>query len=257
MQIQCDAQKWLQKLCAYLFNFGALAGIATLSFGLISCGGGGGGGTTGSTTPTISLITPFGIVASSVAKTLTLDGSNFVNGMTLSITNSSGAPYTITASSVASSNTLSVSVIIPTAPAGNYVTFAIKSGTTTVASTILGVASADKKISTRIQAIFNSNGCSGCHGTGGTSPNLSTAPLSSTGLISAPSTGCSQKIRVVPGDPRPTSSILIDMLQAKTGSAAALSCNSSTSRHMPQGAALAMSAVEITEVIDWVAGGAR
>lgn len=245
------------KLGIYLFNAGLLAGMLTLTIGLISCGGSGSGGGVANTTPTIDYISPSGMVASSVPKTITIVGSNFVSGMSLSITNSSGVPYTISASSVLSSTQLSATVNIITAPADNYVTFAIKSSgsPTPLAAYVLGVASSVQTTTTPngIQTIFNNN-CIGCHDSttlkGGM--NLTSMAIGdSTGAIGKPSTGCSSKLRITPGDPRRSSSVLIDKIKATSTSAA---CSGSP---MPYLAATPLTPNDIQILVDWIAGGAK
>jgi hypothetical protein len=259
MQSIITAKKFqLHKLGMYFFNTGLLAGILMLSFGLTSCGGGGGGGGgTTNTTPTISYISPSGIVASSVPQTITIVGTNFVTGLTYSITNSSGVPYTISSSSLISPTQLSVTVAINTAPADNYAMFAIKSSgsSTTLASDVLGVAGTLQTTTTPngIQTIFNTN-CIGCHdGTtlsGGM--NLTSMAIGdSTGAIGKPSSGCISKLRITPGDPRRSSSVLIDKIEATSTSHA---CSGSP---MPYLAALPLSTSDIQIIVDWVAGGAK
>jgi hypothetical protein len=249
MQTETGSKNNARKLGSYLFNFGLITGLATLTFGLISCGGGGATTNPGNTTPTITSITPSGMVASSVPKALSILGTNFVSGMTLSIANSSGVVtgYTITASSVTSSTVLAVSAVISAAPTDNYVNFAIKSSAgTTLASTVFGVASANKTLATDIQAIFDAK-CVACHGgSGGLYLNNG---LSAAGLITTNSVGCSAKFRVAPGDPRRASSVLIDKIKATPSSAACFGTP------MPQTGPL--TAQEIQDIVDWVAAGAN
>lgn len=255
MQTESCSKNSLQKLGAHLFNFGLMTGLATLTFGLISCGGWGSTTSPSNTTPTITSITPYGMVASSVPKALSILGTNFVNGMTLSITSSSGVPYTITSSSVTSATVLTATVTIPAAPTDNYVTVTVKesSSATASSSAVWGVAGTTKTLVADIQPIFDSVPCYSCHGSAG-GLDLSSSSSSSSGLIEAPSTGCSQKFRVKAGDPRRTSSVLIDVLKAKT-TTAALACNTNTNRHMPQGTYPALSDPQIQAIIDWIAGG--
>lgn len=258
MQTQSESKIIAQRVQIYLFNFGVVAGLAVLAFGLASCGSGSSStsSVTASTTPTITSITPAGIVASSVPQALSILGSNFTNTLSLTIANSSGVPYTITSSSVTSSTVLTANVTISSAPTDNYVSVTLQPATGTAATAVLGVAGTQRTIATDIQTIFDTNLCYSCHGTSG-GLNLSSAIASSTGLINEPSIGCSQNLRVKAGDPRRTSSVLIDVLKAKTTTTAALACNTSTSRHMPQGTYPALSDPEIQAIIDWIAGGAN
>lgn len=263
MKIQTNSKNGLQKIGSYLFNFGALAGIATLTFGLISCGGGGGGGGStsgsGSTTPTITSIlsgSSYGVVASSVTRALTIYGTNFTNGMNLSIAASSGVTAgTIFASSVRSTTELAVSAVISTAPSDNYVVFAIKSssGTTTLTSKVLGVAGGTTKTLTQIQAIFSSPGpgpgCTTCHNM--TDPSVGNLNLTDTNALFASGYLCNDRVRVSPGDPRRASSLIIDKLKAASSPAACSGGNA-----MPP-AGYSISALQIQDIVDWVAAGAH
>jgi len=260
--------KFHQKAGAYLFNIGALAGVATLAFGLVSCGGGGAGGTPppASAAPTISSITtgvsngvPYkGVIASSsVIRAITIRGSNFNSSMTLSIKDSSGnTAGTISASSVINAQTLAVSAVIPTAPMDRYVVIKIITAIGT-ATDVLGVASTSLKLAD-ILPIFTSTTtfCSNCHGGAGglTLPTdsmamdyaIKYAQLYDYGDIS---NGCGSMRRVQPGDPRRGSSLLIDKITI----GGTRTCNSGTSMPPPGHTIIAS---EVQAVVDWVAGGA-
>jgi hypothetical protein len=255
MQSPVTTKKFhLHKLGMYCFNAGLLAGILMLSFGLTSCGGGGGTpAATADTTPTISYISPSGIVASSVPQTITIVGTNFVTGMSYSITSSSGVPYTISSSSLLSPTQLSVKVAINPAPADNYVMFAIKASgsSTTLASNVLGVASS-VQVAANAETVFTNNICTGCHNSGTLSGGLDLTDLTlanSTGVLQT-SSGCSPKLRITPGDPRRSSSVLIDKIEATSTSHA---CNGVP---MPYGGSQ-ISPTDIQTIVDWVAGGAK
>ncbi len=239
-------------------NLHRLALLLGATLSLASCGGGGaGGGGGGNTTVTINSISPTGVVQSTLY-TLYIYGTNFTNGMTIRITSTQGSTN-ITPSSITSGLITVTNFSIGTAPNEKYVTVNLIStnGTTTLDSTMLGVASLSRTIVADIQPIFNTHLCNTCHGSSG-GLNLSTAPLSSTGLINESSTRCSQKLRVKPGDPRTSNNVLLDVLYAKS-TTAVMSCNSTTSnpdRRMPQGAGAALSQPEIDIITDWIAGGA-
>jgi len=253
MQTQIYSKINLLRLASYLFNFGMIAGLATVTLGLISCGGGGGGAAGSSTAsgsgPTITSITPYGIVASAVPKALSILGTNFTSGMNLTIASSSGVPYTITASSVTSSTVLAVSAVIAAAPIDNYVIFSVQKSSGTPATAVLGVAITNKTLATDIQPIFAAN-CQSCHGGNG-GLTLNSTTNSANYLIFATSLGCSSKFRVTPGDPRRASSVLIDKLKVTpTGINA---CNG----NLPMPMTGTLTAQEIQDIVDWVAGGAN
>lgn len=256
MSIHHNTKSYHSNIGSFLFNFGVLAGLATIAFGLISCGGGGGAAGTQSNPEssalTIDSITPTGMVASSVAKTLTLVGSNFASGVSVSIASSSGvtAGYTINSSSVSSATVMTVNVTIPSAPVDNYVVLSLNKASGTPVTHVLGVAGTNQTVSNGIQSLFTTR-CAGCHnGTGSDKLDLRNATIGNTiGVIGYPSIGCSPKLRTTPGDPRRASSVLIDKIKAASGVAA---CSGAS---MPISGTL--SDAEIQALIDWVAGGAR
>jgi hypothetical protein len=231
-------------------HFYSTIGLATLA--LASCGGGGGGG--GSTLPatTITSISPVGMVQATT-RNIAITGTNFASGMTLSITSSQGT-IPVTPTSITSTMMIA-SITISSAPTEHYVTVNILSNGTTVASTILGVASTSKTVANGIQNIFT-NKCATCHASGGAvgGMDLSDATIgNSTGVIGITSVACSQKFRIAPGDPRRTSSVLIDRIMTAPASQ---SCNQGHPMP-PSGSLPAVTAQDITDIIDWVAGGAH
>lgn len=256
MKTQIYSKTNLQSIGAYLFNFGMIAGLVTLTFGLVSCGGdeSSPAGTI-NTTPTITSITPPGIVASSAAQTLTIYGTNFVSGVTVSVTSSTGTINNISPTSVKSTE---IKVNVPigtTAPTDNYATVQIKSSGTTLASIGLGVASTPPKTFAYIQNLFTTK-CGGCHSSTTLDGSMDLTDLTlgdSTGVIGIPSAYCSSKFRVTPGDPRRTSSVLIDKIKATLGSPA---CSGVP---MPKGASgpALLTTGEIQDIVDWVALGAN
>lgn len=236
-------------------NLHKLAIILGATLSLASCGGGGGDSSSAPTT-TVTGLSRAGIVAG-VSQPLYIYGTNFSIGMTLHITSSDPAvdisPNSITAGTITINN-----FSISAAPTERYVTINVMSGTITVGSIDLGVASTNKTLAADIQTIFDNNLCYSCHGASG-GLNLSTAQLSTTGLIETSSTRCSSKLRVKAGDPRRENNVLLDVLHAKTGTAV-MSCNTSIStpdRRMPQGTNPALSQSEIDAIIEWIAGGAH
>lgn len=230
---------------------------------LSACGGGGGGGGSNPPATTITSVTVntrHGMVVSPSSQNITIKGTNFASGMTVSIVSPTGivSLTNITPTSidtVSNPNTMIVPVTISTAPGENYVAVSIKSGNTIVATQdAFGVASTDQYLlsgTTPIQSILSAK-CAGCHS--GAAPHyldLSNGALTnSTGIIDIGSTYCSQKKRVVAGDPRRTSSMLLDRIMPTPAN---LPCNNSPMP--PMGTTLSPS--ELTALIDWVAGGAK
>lgn len=244
----------LQKMGSYLFNIGLLAGLATLTFGLVSCGGGGGTSTTAiaNTTMTVTGISPLGIVASSVEQTVYILGTNFASGVSVSITNSSGTPAVNSLVIAPSGNAITAKIKIDTAPTNRYVTLKVQPSTGTSVSAILGVASVSKTFAADISSILSTPAsavsCTGCHS--GTTPTGGLDLTNANNLINQPSQGCSQKFRVVPGDPRRSSSVLIDKIEATS---AVPACSGAS---MPNGSTSLIPA-EIQDIVEWVAGGAN
>lgn len=241
----------IHQIGTYLLHISKIAGIASLSLSIASCGGGGGGGGSVAATATITSISPVGMVASGTPRALSITGTNFASGMTVSVTDGS-TTYTTGTINVQTSNLITTTVTIPAAPTNRYVTVSVKSSTgTLLASTILGVASVSKTLLTHIQPIFAAS-CGGCH-TGGAAQNylnLSSysASAGSTGPINTQSVGCSSQLRIKPGDPRTTSSFLIDKIQNTNPCGTGSQMTGSPTTLLPQ---------DITDIIEWVAGGAN
>jgi hypothetical protein len=242
-----------------LFNFIMVTGIFSLTFGLVSCGGGGDVSGSSSNTPTIAYMTAVvsgvpGIIAAPTAQPLTIYGTNFVSGTTVTVTNNSTG-YPVTSPVIVSSSEITTNVTIPAGPNDSYVTVTLQPPGGNSVSGILGVAHAYKTLANDIQPIFDSN-CVSCHDNAGVF-DLSTSSLSATSLIQTQSSGCPQYLRVTAGDPRRTSNVLVDVIKSKAaGLPAALSCNNSTTRQMPQGVAPALGAADIEAIVDWIALGA-
>jgi hypothetical protein len=241
----------LQKIGAFIFSIGMLLGLGTVTFGLISCGGGGGGGggassNAASSAMTVSSFNPPGIVASSVYQTIVISGSNFANGTTISITGSSGTPI-VSSVAVTNSSTLTAVIKIDTAPTNRYVTVSVQPpASAAVVTQVLGVASVLKTYANILATTYFPT-CTGCHtGTANGGLDLTSANK----LNSEPSQGCSSRFRVKRGDPRRTSSFLIDKIQATS----AVGNSACFGDPMPSVGPLLAS--EIQEIVEWVAGGA-
>jgi len=228
-----------------------IVAIAALTSVLASCGGGGSSSPAGNSSPTtITSIDPVGIVASASSQPLSILGTNFASGMTVSVTDKNDTPiYTIGTPVISTDRTvITVNVnTTATVPTDNYVNVIVKSSSgTTLATAVLGVAGASRTIAQHVQSIFDAH-CIACHD--GTAPSYLDlrSSASAAGLINELSTLCSTKLRVTPGDPRRTSSVLIDKISG--GSPA---CGNPMP--MPLGSQ-PLSATDIQTIIDWVAGG--
>lgn len=236
-------------------HFIKLLGITTLTLAIASCGGGGSSAPSSTTAPaTVVSISPDGVVASGSPYALSIKGVNFVNGMTISVTNKNGNSYFVSPAVVTSSTVITANATIPTVPTDNYVNVSIKSSTgATLGTVTLGVASAARTLAADVYPILDAK-CRSCH-TGAANGNLdfatyaTTASANTTGLIGIPSSGCSQKYRVAVGDARRTSSVLIDKI-----SASGTPCSGTL---MPPTGSTALTSTEIQTIIDWVAGGAN
>jgi hypothetical protein len=235
----------------YLIRLIRAMSIVVLLLGLASCGGG--SGTSGNTSPmtTITSITPVGIVAPAISQSLSILGTNFVSGMTVSVTDKNGVGYTVTPAVVSSPTVITVNVTITATPTDNYVNVTvIPTNSTPPVTAVLGVAGTNSTLATNVQAIFNAN-CIACHD-GSAFPYLDLrSSASAAGLINTSSSWlqCSSKLRVTPGDPRRTSTMLIDKIQASGGLPA---CGSPMPLGLP-----ALNPTDIQTIIDWVAGGAN
>ena len=241
----------LQKAGSLFFSLGMITGLATVTIGLISCGGGGGGdaGTSSGTVSgamTVSSLNPPGIVASSVYQTIVISGSNFANGTTVSILGSSGTPV-VSSVAVTNSNTLTAVIQIASAPTGRYVTLSVKPASAAAVTQVLGVAAVPKTYANILASTYFPT-CTGCHtGTANGGLDLTTA----NNLNNEPSQGCTARFRVKRGDPRRSSSFLIDKIQATS----AVGNSPCSGDPMPKAGPLM--AAEIQEIVEWVAGGAH
>lgn len=139
-------------------------------------------------------------------------------------------------------------------PANNIANVVVKSPSgATLGAITLGVASAAKTLAADVYPILDAK-CRSCH-TGAANGNLdfatyaTTASANATGLIGIPSYGCTSKFRVAVGDPRRTSSVLIDKI-----SASGTPCSGDP---MPPAGSPQLAQAEIQTMVDWVAGGAN
>lgn len=251
MNSQISSYNISKIVAAYLFNIGILLGLSTVAFGLISCGGGGGaGGTSGSSSGAMSVssFNPPGIVASSVYQTILISGSNFADGTTISITGSSGVTAV---SSVVVTNSSTLTAVIKIglpAPTNRYVTVSVQPPASAAAVTqVLGVASVYKTYVNILASTYFQT-CTGCHNN---TVNGGLDLASANNLNNEPSQGCSSRFRVKRGDPRRSSSFLIDKIQA-TSAVGNTPCYGNP---MPNAGPLMAS--EIQEIVEWVAGGAH
>ena len=116
-----------------------------------------------------------------------------------------------------------------------------------------GVAGTRRTLFAHVQPILDTN-CGTCHdgspanGFLDMSSYAATASANPTGLIGIPSYSCAPNFRLIPGDPRRTSSVIIDKIQAHFGLSA---CSG-----YPMPPLIPLSPSEIQTIIDWVAGGA-
>ena len=154
---------------------------------------------------------------------------------------------------VAQPTVITANVTISTVPSNNIVNVSVKSSSgTTLGTVTLGVASAARTLLTDVQPIFDAK-CRSCH-TGAGNGNLDMSSYDAsrtagvTGLIGIPSSGCSPKFRVVVGDARPTSSVLISKITNTS------LCSGDP---MPLAGSPPLTPTEIQTIIDWVAGGAK
>ncbi len=230
-------------------------GLTLLTLTLASCGGG--SSSSSSSNPaqpaTVKFIIPYGVVVSGSQQTLSIAGTNFLNGMTVSVTNNNGNSYTVSPAVVTSSTVITADVTVPTVPSDNYVNVSVKSSSgATLGTVTLGVASASKMLLADVQPIFDAK-CRSCH-TGSASGNLDISSYDAsrtarvTGLIGIPSSGCSQTFRVAVGDPRPASSVLIDKIK---------SASPCSGNPMPPFGSTPLTPTEVQTIVDWVAGGAK
>lgn len=245
-----------QKAESFLLNIIKYSSFISLTFSLVSCGGGGGGG--GSTaTAAITSLSRSGVVAPYTGS-IGVTGTNFSNGMSISVTDSNGGTYTSGNTTFSNTNLMSTNISITTAPTEKYLTVTVKSSSgTTLSSTVLGVASVAVTLASDIQPILNTY-CTGCHdGTQAGAPDFQSINSASTNnLINAKSTGCSNKLRVTAGDPRPSSSVLINKVEAYINSTSPCAGYSMPKLYVPNPPLTpAFTQTQVTTMIEWIAGG--
>jgi hypothetical protein len=255
---QTKTEMYSRKLAGYFIQLGLFIGLGTLTFGLSSCGGGGDSPPASQidTSMTVTSINPPGIVASSVFQTIVLSGTNFASGVTLTFTGASGTPV-VSSVAVTNSMTLTALVKIDTAPTDRFVMVSVQPASSSTAVThVLGVASVLKKFVDHINPIFtltaSSVSCTMCHHSGANPSggmNLNTA----SNLNNEASQGCTSRVRIKPGDPRRSSSVLIDKIKVPSTSIPA--CNGNNP--MPPLGYHPLSEQEIQDIVNWVAGGAN
>lgn len=197
--------------------------------------------------PTLATLSPCGLVAGAADFTLTLTGTGFAPGasvtfngspVTVSFVGSSELRATIPASLVATAPANDAAALIVTNPApGGGASAPVYFGVATQAITLAG----------GIQKIFTDNCTSGCHGSPGTPVNL-TDGRSYGELVGVASSGCPSTLRVRACGPLRGQSVLIDKLLASSTSPACAGAP------MPKGAPLP--AADKQRIIDWVAQGA-
>ncbi len=195
----------------------------------------------------VTAVSPVGVVANTTPFTLTIIGAGFTPTPipTVTVTNSTGSvSYNVANVNVESSTRITATVTLDSNPIGNYVNVAVSGATSPV---ILGAANALSTLSGNVQSIFNTS-CTnaGCHNSVAKAGSLVLASDSAyANLINVASSGCSGALRVVPGDPRTVSSILVDKLTAPPPCAGSA---------MPKTGSI--SAANVQTIVDWVAQGA-
>lgn len=193
----------------------------------------------------VTAVSPVGVVANTTPFTLTITGVGFTAGSTVTVANSTGSiNYNVTNVNVESSTRITATVTLDSNPIGNYVNVAVSGAASPV---VLGAANALSTLSGNVQSIFTTS-CTGagCHNSAAKAGSLVLASDSAyANLVNVASSGCSGAIRVVPGDPRTVSSILVDKLTAPPPCAGSA---------MPRTGSI--SAANVQTIVDWVAQGA-
>lgn len=231
---------------------GKLAAMILVTLMLTSCGGSSGTTSNNTTLKTgITAIVPAGVVASTIPQSFSLGGTNFSAGMSINVTNKNGNHYTVNNIHIMSATVITFDVTLGAVPADNYVNITVMSSNGAPLSTaVLGVAGTSRTLASDIQPIFDAR-CITCHD--GSAPDYLDLRnfASAANLISTQSSLCSNKFRVTAGDPRRSSSVLLDKLQAD---AIIPACSGNP---MPPAGSPALSTAEIQAMIDWVATGAN
>ncbi len=192
-------------------------------------------------TPAISSLSPCDVIAGSGSFTLTIDGSGFASGASVSF---GGSP--LTPSSVTSSQ-LVVSVpgsLVAAAPAGDETDVTVTNpGGAASGPFIFAIASQSRSFASDVQPIFSQScALSGCHVQGGPAPMSLQSGQAYGNLVNVLSSECASRMRVLPCGPDPTQSYLVAKITDTD------ICQGSK---MPKTGSLSSSEQQI--LLDWVA----
>lgn len=197
--------------------------------------------------PTVATLSPCGAVAGGAGFTLSLSGTNFRAGSTVTL----GA----TALTVTGQTATSLTVTVPpaalaTAPASNTLALVVTNpapggGASTAAT--FGLASAAASLSANVQPFFTSTCATmGCHtASSPTVPMSLAAGQSYASLVGVPCSECVPRLRVKACDPSTTQSYLIAKVK---------NLDVCSGTRMPKAAPL--TAAELQLLVNWVAQGA-
>lgn len=200
-----------------------------------------------------------GVVAGATAFTLTVGGSGFVAGATLTLSNGT-TQFPVSVGSLGPTQ-ITAQVTIASEPPGGYadVTVTNPSPSVGTGSGVLGVATQPTVLAdVRANVFTPSCGLSNCHlGPGSSLPESmpldpSSSPIAE--LVGVPAEDCPGRIRVTACDPRRTSSYLIDKIFSGAPPGACDNAIGAAGEVMPPDNSL--TAAQRQMLVDWVALGA-
>lgn len=198
--------------------------------------------------PTVSSLSPCGKVAGAADFPLTLSGTGFVEGASVTF---NGSPVTVTFVSAGELRASIPASLVASAPSGNAAAVVVTNpapGGGPSAPAYFGVATQAVTLANDVQPLFTASCANaGCHSSPATPVNL-TAGRSYGELVGVPSSGCSSLLQVKACGPLRSQSFLIDKILATNTSPA---CSGAP---MPKGAPLTAAQKQL--IIDWVAQGA-
>ncbi len=241
-----------QLTAAILASDIAAAGSATVTAATPAPGGGTSNGLAftvlaANPVPVLASLSPCGLVAGSAGFTLTLDGSSFVSGATVSFNGSALGPATFV-----SATQLTVAVpgsLVASAPSGDAAPVVVTNpgpGGGPSNSVDFGIATQTVTLSGNVQSIFSAScATAGCHVTGGAAPMSLQSGQSYGNLVGVTSSECPPTLRVRACGPLPTQSYV---------AAKILDQDICFGSKMPKGSSLPASTIQT--IVDWIAQGA-
>lgn len=206
--------------------------------------------TVGNAVPSVTGLSPCGVVAGGSDVALTVTGTNFLPTTTLDVGGMALTPNVMSASTMTATIPAAMVAMAPANRALSVVVTNPAPGGGPSTPFTFGVASAPRTLSADVQPILSSVCAASCHSAINQSGGLSLASGAALGnLVGVPSANCATLTRVRACGSLPADSLLIDKLAAGQNSTFP-ACGG------PMPAAGSITPTEFLTIVDWVAQGA-